>query len=150
LISDEWEYETSAPTTIPAKETPRTIPSYKEVPEVVYITSKEPVYKSGRVSLSGDVMGTGKGEYTWGEVGCEEKMEEKKGGGDEGKGEKKDEVKKDEVKKDEVKKDEVKKEKEEKGLKKADVDKWRNSVTQEANPAPESSEQGKSQPTQTK
>jgi len=85
-------------------------------------------------------MGMAKGDYTWGEgLGCEEVRDggieegKKEGGkGGDGKVEKKDELK------DEVKEEDKEKKK---GLKKADVDQWRNSVMQENDPVSGGSEQ---------
>lgn len=143
------------------KETPRTLPNYyerpkaeypKEVREVVYVARKEPVYESSTVILSA-------GEYTWGEhVGCEDM---RVGGGEEGSGgktesggsgstEKVEEAKKKESEVVHETPTEAKGEKEGgkdgnkdkgKGLKKSDVNEWRNSVRDPA-PKPEGPEAG--------
>jgi hypothetical protein len=115
---DEWEYETCLPTTIPStiprKETPRTLPSYYERPssadpkEIVETVHVVPVSES-----------KAKGEYTWGEAqGCDDmKVDAPEGKREEG-GQK---VVKEESK--EGRKDKSK------GLKKSDVDEWRNSIS---------------------
>lgn len=120
-MTDEWEYETSLPTTIPStiprKETPRTIPSYYERPssadpKTIEIVHVEPIYKS-----KPDDVAKSKSEHTWGEAqGCDDMK-----------------VDAPEAKKEEVEQkgsNEAKKQKNSpKGLKKSDVDEWRNSIS---------------------